>query len=369
MYKLDWLAFTVSNEIDVFEEENSFIDFRVLNDLGYKLDEFEEVPGKYFYNSGLSLGNYVNVYYNDNEKIKHANSSSTRNYVWTGQGCIDLYERVQGDLLKVFQLLKSVKANVTRIDLALDDFEGVLDFKKIVTKLEKSEYRSSKKSYNIVKSADVTGKILGETIYIGNPRNTSSKGGYYCRMYDKLAQYVSKNQIPPDDVEIWQRYEISYSKKKAAAVSEMLINGFGVDYVFKTTMRDIIEFLDKKKDKNKSRWPVCKWWNDFLEIDDKISFDNHERDVMLADLLAWLQVAVIPNIKLLEIIGERRGFDIYKLLQTIDYTKEFSKKQNRLFNNAMSLSDDELNKYLMTFANQEFKQAKAKITTKGNKKK
>ena len=68
----------------------------------------------------------------------------------------------------------------------------------ILKKLEKGHYRSSKRSYNVVKTSDVNQKVLGETIYIGNARaNSGSRGNVYARFYDKLAQYKSKNQLAP----------------------------------------------------------------------------------------------------------------------------------------------------------------------------
>ena len=52
VYKVDWFAFTVSDEIDTNGAEKGFV---LLENLGYDLDEFEPIPGRYFYNSGLTL--------------------------------------------------------------------------------------------------------------------------------------------------------------------------------------------------------------------------------------------------------------------------------------------------------------------------
>ena len=65
----------------------------LLENLGYNLAEFEIIPGRYFYNSGLTLGGYVNLYYNDYEKDLVRNTSNSRNYVFTGQGCTDLAQK------------------------------------------------------------------------------------------------------------------------------------------------------------------------------------------------------------------------------------------------------------------------------------
>ena len=52
---------------------------------------------------------------------------------------------------------------------------------------------------------------------------------------------------------------------------------------------------------------------------------------------------------LLEMIGDERGFDIYDLLQKAEKSTDFSKKQNRLYVNSQTLSDETINKYLSEF--------------------
>lgn len=337
-YKIDWLAFSINEENDKSETGEKF---RILEVLDYDLTDFEAINGRYFYNSALTLGNYVNIYYNDNLKELIKGTTNTITYVFTGQGCVDLYERIKGNWQSFFKALLNLNANITRLDIAFDDFVGLLKFPTILSKLDKGHYRSSKKSYNVVRSSDVNQNDKGLTIYVGSARNSSSKGNFYLRMYDKKAQYLEKHQNLPEEIEqaeFWQRYEISYTKKKAQQVVQNLVSGQSVDFVYKSSMRAIIEFLKPTKNEkgevfqNKSDWTVCNWWNDFLKIDDKIKFDNPEYDIDLGGLLHWLQVYVMPNIKNLERIGLRFGFDIYKMMREYEI-EEFSKKQERLFNN------------------------------------
>ena len=54
-----------------------------------------------------------------------------------------------------------------------------------------------------------------------------------------------------------------------------------------------------------------------------------ERDVMLAETLEWLRVAVLPTLNVLEKIGKERGFDVYDLLRKAKKPNELSKKQSR----------------------------------------
>ena len=269
--------------------------------------------------------------------------------VFTGQGSTELAEKWDTDWVSIFTMLKEYGGvNFTRIDLALDDYDEAVKFADIEKKLNKGHYRSSRKSYNIVKTSDQNGKSLGQTIYIGNARSQNgSRGNVYARFYDKKAQYESKNELFPTEVrdhwsktgkEVWQRYEISYSKKYALKI------------IFKTSLRNLLEILTPRRgDTNKNRWYKTKWWEKFLEYDETIDFSLAERDVMLGDLLEWLRVAVLPSLSLLEIIGNERGFDIYDLLQKAEKSTEFSKKQNRLYVNSQTLSNETINHYLSEF--------------------
>ena len=181
-YKVDWLAFSVS-----FDDEEQTLDPQILKMLGYDLADFDEIPGRFFYNAGATYRNYVNVFWNDPDKPRHKNSSRTMTVVFTGQGSTELAEKWDTNWLGIFSALKEYGGvNFTRIDLALDDYDETVKFADIEKKLNKGHYRSSRKSYNIVKTSDTEGRTLGETIYIGNARaQNGSRGNVYARFYDK----------------------------------------------------------------------------------------------------------------------------------------------------------------------------------------
>lgn len=107
--------------------------------------------------------------------------------VFTGQGSTELAEKWDTSWVSIFRTLKEYGGvNFTRIDLALDDYDEAVRFSDIEKKLNKGHYRSSRKSYNIVKTSDQNGKPLGQTIYIGNARSQNgSRGNVYARFYDK----------------------------------------------------------------------------------------------------------------------------------------------------------------------------------------
>ena len=377
-YKVDWLSFSVKN---YDEEPTNTLDENILELLGYDFSEefSRDISGKNFYNRGATLGNYVNVFWNDYTDIKNPvrrNSSATMNVVFTGQGSTDLALRNDNDWIKIFKILTTYEPrnkpkpkdeeenkpsiNITRIDIALDDYDELVKFDDIEKKLKKGHYRSSKRSYNIVKTSDQFGQKLGETIYIGNARTSSgSRGNVYARFYDKLAQYREKNQLATSDVreywkktgkEVWQRYEISFSKGYTNSVVEAILNGESIDKIFKTSLRNLLEILTPRgSDTNKNRWYKTKWWENFLQYDERKGFDLPERDVMLAETLEWLRVSVLPSLNVLEKIGQERGFDIYDLLRKSRKPSELSKKQSRLITDTRNKSDEIINEYLTKF--------------------
>ena len=380
-YKIDWLSFSVRCYDD---EPTNTLDENILELLGYDFaEEFnKDISGKNFYNQGATLGNYVNVFWNDYTDSKNPvrkNSSKTMNVVFTGQGSTDLALRNDNDWVKIFTILTTYEPknkpkskdeeedkptiNITRIDIALDDYDELVKFDDIEKKLKKGHYRSSKRSYNIVKTSDQNGQKLGETIYIGNARTSGggsgSRGNTYMRMYDKLSQYISKNQLVTSDVreywkktgkKTWQRYEISFSKNYTKSIVEAILNGESVDKIFKTSLRNLLEILTPRgTDTNKNRWYKTKWWEDFLQYDEKKGFDLPNRDVMFAETLEWLRVAVLPSLNVMEKIGKERGFDIYDLLRKAKKPNELSKKQSRIISDTRNKSDEIINDYLTKF--------------------
>lgn len=373
-YKIDWLSFSVRCYDD---EPTNTLDENLLELLGYDFTEFEKGSGKNYYNRGVTLGGYVSVFWNDyadKENPVRRNSSATMNVVYTGQGSTDLALRNDNDWFKIFTILTTYEpknkpkpkddeedkpaVNITRIDIALDDYDELVKFDDIEQKLKKGHYRSSKRSYNIVKTSDQNGQKLGETIYIGNARTASgSRGNVYARFYDKLAQYREKNQLVTSDIrehwkktgkEVWQRYEISFSKNYTNSIVEAILNGESIDKIFKGSLRNLLEILTPRG-KNKNRWYKTKWWEDFLQYDEKKGFDLPNRDVMFAETLEWLRVAVLPTLNVMEKIGKERGFDIYDLLRNAKKPSELSKKQSRLIADTRNKSDETINEYLTKF--------------------
>lgn len=351
-YKIDWLAFTISFEKHVGDKR--YDDENILKVLKFDKDDFEEIPGRYFYNSGKTYNQYLNVYWNDPKKEIHRNSSRTMNVQFTGQGCTELVERFNNEPLEVFKAIREYNNEIkfTRIDIALDDNEETVPFSKIENKLKNGHYRSIKKTYNIVSKSNVHQEVKSKTIYIGNHRSDNgAKGTVHLKIYDKKAQYEDKNLIPPEEYrEHWQRYEIVYTKKHAQKLAEKLAKGESVETIFKKSLRRLLELLvPSKTETNKSRWKVVGFWEKFLEINETYDFSIAERDMTIAQTLEWLRVYVLPTLGLWEEIGKANGFDIYELLKEAHKPEEFTKKQLRMLAKSKTVEPKRWKKYLRNF--------------------
>ena len=142
----------------------------------------------------------------------------------------------------------------------------------------------------------------------------------------------------------------TFSKNYTNSIVEAILNGESIDKIFKTSLRNLLEILTPRgSDTNKNRWYKTKWWEDFLQYDERKGFDLPEREVMFAETIEWLRVAVLPSLNVMEKIGQERGFDIYDLLRRAKKPNELSKKQSRLIADTRNKSDETINDYLTKF--------------------
>ena len=360
-YKIDWLSFT-------FPEDSKITVKKILDYLAYDEANFEKIPGRYFYNAGLSIGYYFNIFYNDYSKEVSKNASRTINFQITGVGCTDLGTHLEEiydssdyeqNWLKFLEWLTGLGCKIRRIDWALDDFKGECNFEIMIRHLKAGTYRSFKKTYSISRGADQKQRSNGLTIYIGKmPKGGSgSSGVVYARFYKKLAEFNAKHQLAPTIARksgVWDRYEISFSKKKAeSAVNQFIENG-SLGIVYFGVLRSLVEFLNPKKNsrgnyyRNKDKWQVCPWWSNFLRHAKKVRVGSDaQREVSFSDLLFWIRTSVVPSLRLLEQVGLEKNFDVYKLIKQCDVN--FSKKQKRLLRDSKHIPDELLELYLDEF--------------------
>ena len=359
-YKIDWLSFSFPSDY-----LSDVIDDVMTSTFHYDINDFEKIKGRNFYNTGLTLGGYVNIYYNDVNEAVYGYSTNTANIVFTGQGMTDVVNRV-GDTLEVLRTVFNIKdVSIARIDLAFDNFfkDGeVPSLELISSKLDSKEYVSPKRSHNIIKESDTEGRDLGHTVYIGKHTKTS-EGNYYLRIYDKHAQYVNKKMaILPEIAEqtgTWERWEFVFTKKKAYNIVNSLLNESryqnDVNLIFKEMLNTIVQFIEptftnKGNEALRKHWVVCGWWTSFLTSKIKYKFKNSDNDADFERMLVWIANAVAPTIRTISLICDNYGYDFFEILQKFPFKDEFSKKHIRAINDD-KLNQDKVNHLISLFVN------------------
>ena len=362
-YKIDWLSFTfpVEHLDEVFNKI-------MVGQFKYSLDDFEKGKPKNFYNTTYTIGNYVNIMYNAdiNGDIMKGNKSATANIVFTGQGMSDVRNRV-GSFMAVLRTVWAIPdVSIARVDIAFDSFykdSEVPHLSLISKKLDLKEYKSPKRSHNIVKEEDSEGNIYGHTVYIGSSRAKSSEGSYFGRVYSKYHQYLHhKNAQLPELVQKtkhWERWELVFTKKKAHHIVNSLLNEpryhNDINMIFKEMLGVLITFLEPTTTRDgvlqrKTRWDTCKWWTDFLESDKKYQFTKIDHDADFTGMLHWIANAVAPTINVLTMILDNYGYDFIEILKAYPHKQELSKKHIRAINTTKTATQDKVNSLIKAFA-------------------
>lgn len=278
---LDWCGFTLS--VEKFEK------LYVQNLLLIPFDYFSELPKGANGYKKQAIFHGITVQWDGNEGMGiHIEMSGT--------GC-RTFEGLHGNPwgLLFLEILEK-GGHFTRIDLALDDFEKKLFMKSIESKTRKAHVRSRWKDARILNKVNLQeGMYLGRTIYFGSP---SSR--IIARFYDKALEQKSKGN---DDVpEHWVRCELQCRDDRAEMVAKYIVDMpfLPLGELVSQFIRNYLEFLTPVKfDSNKSRWPVCGWWNEFLLYTGKLKLTQDPRKRDLEDIKHWLENQVSASLAML----------------------------------------------------------------------
>lgn len=209
------------------------------------------------------------------------------------------------------------EGHFTRIDVAYDDFAGILDIGEIDRKLREGEVvtrwkkaKTQSGSYRIG-----TGIDDGSGVTIG-ARVSSS----YCRIYDKKMEREAKGVEVP--IKTWVRVEIELKGKKSQELAKVLsrgVAGQNVGEVLAGLLYGLLDFKDPgdEIDSNKSRWATSGWWMDFLGASEKLTLTLPTEDRTLDDVKEWFDIYVASMAAVIFLTEpEEGGVDGYNWLMS-----------------------------------------------------
>lgn len=250
----DWFSFTIK---DIEPED-------VIEMLGLEGVQFLNTYG---------LHGYRSRYMYDGLSIHYG---SGRGDVWvdmSGQGCRDFETYGEIDWFTLaYLILTNDKANMTRIDVAYDDFNGLLDLNSIINDSRSSSFvtkSNSKDPYTITETGGYDGLCSSCVMYGKRGSNIS------CRIYDKAAE---RNRV--DEIEHWVRCELQIRHNHANNFLRYLladdcksIYGYDLevenrlDALYFAVLNNFLRFIDLSANNDTNRWrkPLAEHWRIFVE--------------------------------------------------------------------------------------------------------
>jgi len=203
-------------------------------------------------------------------------------------------------------VLDELGGHLTRVDVAFDDHEGILDLDAIGLALREGRFVSRWRSWqDLTSSKLVDGQwVMGQTFYMG-----SKKSDTQLRVYDKRAERLQKGK----DVEPgpWVRAELQFRRKRANLVGQLFKtakqNLEQVRAHLAGVLRGLVEFKAPNWDTNKQRQAASPWWVEFLEHAEKATLAVVVAEPRTVDdVKEWVSRQVAPSLALLE---DALGFD------------------------------------------------------------
>lgn len=245
--------------------------------LGLEIGNFEEMEtGQYGYKTQLRFG-HIKVYYDGKEGMGFHLEMS-------GQGCREYEQLVPDNWFDLFWAIRKY-GHFTRLDIALDDFEGYFTVKQLKKLIKLKRCRSKFRKGRSMEEFELSnGEDLGQTLYVG-----SAKSRLQIRFYDKLAERIAAGKIIEEGLDHWVRTEIQLRDERADSVADYFLDNpnEALKNIIRGILANYINFLDKTEDTNKARWSVAKFWLKYLDNAEKLRLTQVAPDRTVESIMAW----------------------------------------------------------------------------------
>lgn len=185
---------------------------------------------------------------------------------------------------------------IKRLDLAINDKTGILNIPNLTEKCQQEECISVFRSFKSYRSGELVRKdekeCMGNTLYIG----LLQSGVYFC-LYKKDYEQFKKNNIPIEDADVKNRFEIRLKNERAYyAITDLLVYGNPERTTFKIINR-YIRFVDKDDTKPRSDWKLNEEWAWFIGSNrEQLKLTTKPEPYSFQRTLNWLSHQVAPTL-------------------------------------------------------------------------
>lgn len=205
-----------------------------------------------------------------------------------------------------FKMLLGYGCKFPRLDVAIDDREGLLSLDVIEASLNAGDCSTRAKTFRRWPERSTSdGSLLGDAITVGNRSSMM-----FVRIYNKHLEQIVKGEIPPpveDAAPVhWLRCELESHNEKATKLAQAIVQ-YGMAAV-SAALWSVIDFKDpddQEKDKgNKWRRKTVSWWQTFIDAAAKLRLTLDPKIRTVDNVVKWLNSAVAPSLALIECLPE-----------------------------------------------------------------
>lgn len=189
------------------------------------------------------------------------------------------------------------KGIMKRLDLAINDKNGILDIPELTRKCDKGECVSVFRSFKSYRSGELHRRDekddMGHTLYIGSLKSEV----YFC-LYEKDYEQYIKSGIPLEQAEIKNRFEIRLKNERASHAVHDLLEKQDVEHTAFSVINRYIRFVDSEKGKAFERCPLNPEWELFIGKNrERLKLTTMPEPYNFNRTLNWLSRQVAPTLK------------------------------------------------------------------------
>ncbi len=269
----DWLSFTT--KIHNLSEVLDLLDFRP-DTVRFKQEE----KGRYFYRKSLYYDG-IHIYY-DGFTVENGDQGIC--VEMSGKGLRNWEEYSSADYDKLFKLIinnysddsDKCKMKLTRLDVAYDDFEGILDLPLISREAIEYNYVSRLKKCSI--NEDFAKRtVVGLTVSHG-----SMSSNVYIRMYDKRLE-----QKVQELLKHWVRVEIQLRHENAMG---FIMLKTPIEKSYFDVLNQYLRYIVPSSDSNIWRACTAPYWLNFIQSAESRSiFRKPKNDYRIDNLVSYVE--------------------------------------------------------------------------------
>lgn len=250
----DWFEFTLFKMTNVIQ---------AIKFLGLDQYEWSDAYGQYGYKSAVQFQKIFILFNGRDDMGIHIRM--------TGQACRSFEKYSTKSFLQLSSAIYDLgyQAQMSRLDIAYDDFNGLIDLEAIVNDVRSGNVVSRFRKGTIIEGFTLGGRVDHPDVTLNIGRQGSN---IWITLYDKLAERRSKDILP--DCDCWTRCEIKLRSTNANRFIQLFAEGKPLPELYFLVLNNYLRIVKPNgSDRNRWRWELADHWARFCNsvLNDSIS--------------------------------------------------------------------------------------------------